>query len=527
MTRSDHRPDPEFAALAGAVDAILGESSAEAHAARRQLEIDPAQALATAGVRDLFEQLRGLTVEPSGRVPVAVRYAAARRARLRARRPGAGAVLRSMTARTWLGVPAVAAVVLAALVLWQRPGALVTPSVSAVDAAVVDVAAEADEESAGFATVGRRTLVGAAPVEPDDAAVEDVLAVGGLGLRATYEALARLERDAPHQDVLRADNDLALLRYEFRQRFTAAQRRRLMRANGGDPGLEGRVQALAAAIAARLEREPLHAVGPRAAALALRALLAAGSSPSTGHRGAVAALRADLARRLPEVRGADRVAVLAAMVDVAVLTDGVEVELVRRYATALARSVSRPAEVRVAAHGHGVVVAQRRPELLRIETPAASLADAGHVLRLAPAFGVDPALARQARRLVAAHLQERLAAASVEQPALLAAQLYGFGDLVDRGEVDRMLSLWRPRLMASADVVALYQMAWGQYPPRPGWARFQWELREVGAAKTPESVLDTAALLLSVATNFAAPGVAGVLELDRVAGQPPARLSWL
>src|SRR5690606_9804652 len=84
----------------------------------------------------------------------------------------------------------------------------------------------------------------------------------------------------------------------------------------------------------------------------------------------------------------------------------------------------------------------RRPAMLSWLTPAQGLADAGRVLLVAPAFGTHAMLAFRARLMIAAHVAERLEARSgSEQPALVAAQLYGFGDLIDRREADRRLAL--------------------------------------------------------------------------------------
>ena len=68
-------------------------------------------------------------------------------------------------------------------------------------------------------------------------------------------------------------------------------------------------------------------------------------------------------------------------------------------------------------------------------------------------------------------------------------------------------------MLADRDLVVLHQVAWSQFPPRPGWTEFQRDLRELATLRTPDEVRDTAALLLSLAMNFAAPGVHEVLHL--------------
>ena len=55
--------------------------------------------------------------------------------------------------------------------------------------------------------------------------------------------------------------------------------------------------------------------------------------------------------------------------------------------------------------------------------------------------------------------------------------------------------------------------SWSQLPPRPGWTKFQRDLHELATLRTPADVRDASALLLSLAANFAAPGVHRVLQL--------------
>src|SRR5690606_37800072 len=93
-----------------------------------------------------------------------------------------------------------------------------------------------------------------------------------------------------------------------------------------------------------------------------------------------------------------------------------------------------------------------------------------------------------------------------ERPALIAAQLYGFGDLVDRRSADRRLVLWRAKHLLP-DYVALHQLAWSRYPVRAGWADFQNELRGLAGLPDPTDTRDAAALLLCLSMNSAAPGV--------------------
>ena len=90
---------------------------------------------------------------------------------------------------------------------------------------------------------------------------------------------------------------------------------------------------------------------------------------------------------------------------------------------------------------------------------------------------------------------------------MLAAMLYGFDEIMDREALDRELRVWSARWLAP-DYAALHHLAWSRYPVRTGFADFQLELRQVSAMATPEDIGDTAALLMCLTTNFAAPGAA-------------------
>jgi hypothetical protein len=295
-----------------------------------------------------------------------------------------------------------------------------------------------------------------------------------------------------------ARNALDLLRVEFRQRFSREDRRQVLAATGASPGREERIQVLAADVAAKVEAELAGAGDPGALALGLRALLAAGSSRNVGeHRALVRRATEVLLAALTEEEASDQVPLplLAAITDVAVVCGGDEADTVRRHAERLARAT--------------VEVGERRPALLHRQTRLSHLADAGYVLRLAPSFGAPAPLCARARRLVLAHLHERLAV-RVERPDVVAAMLYGFGDLVDRAALDARLLLWSARQLLP-DYLALLHYAWGQYPLRTGWASFQDDLRYLSTLPTPVQLADASALLMTLATNFAAPGSLEIL----------------
>ncbi len=337
-------------------------------------------------------------------------------------------------------------------------------------------------------------------------------------------------RGLPERDALDS------LRAQFRQRFSREERRRALAASGADPDREDRIQDLARVVASDLEAQ-IHPptdddIRPRSVfdlALGLRALLAAGSSRAVGEHRQVVRDTTDALLAELEVWPGDEAAasILAALSDVAVVSGGKISEVVRRGVARLAAATLDFAPRRSGSpHGASwlgdpgqsdsgprVATGGERPTLLHWQTRAASLADAGQVLALAPAFGAPTATCARARRLILRHLEERLSG-STERPDVIAAMLYGFGDLVDRNDLDRRLLMWRPQRLWP-NYVALYHYAWGQYPLRPGWTQFQQDLRWVTAQHEPEAVTDNAALLLTLAMNFAAPGAPEMLLARR------------
>jgi hypothetical protein len=158
------------------------------------------------------------------------------------------------------------------------------------------------------------------------------------------------------------------------------------------------------------------------------------------------------------------------------------------------------------------VWSRRRPELLSPRTSVVALAECGRLLAMAPGFGVDPDRALALRSLVESHLEERLLH-SADDPALLAAMAYGFADLLgDTEAIEAKLRAWRPAELVG-NYVTLMQLAWSREPGIRGWARFQLEMRRVATQPTPSGFLDRCALLLCLATNYAAPGVSNLASL--------------
>lgn len=506
------REDPQDEAI----DLILGEAR-DAAAMRARL-VDPLEALEVAETRDLIERFREIGAEQQASASLRLRLAAAaaqRRRVSRHREPARAAV----SPFVFWGAAAAVAMTAVGVISMLENGFVPTHERFVVDRDVTELR----RPSAPVELVPDVDAASAVHVHRDERSGEVIYAEWGEpepGLPAAFpvpedqdpqfhEIMARWgDRPEPSEfdQWVTADNNLAVLRQEFRNRFTPTARKRALALTGANPDLDLRIQALAATVA---ERVDLALVGSGAedvveasvsdVALALRALLAAGSDPRLGdHRNVVRRCAAWMEARIREYRDgqpalddAEMAVALAAMTDVAICS-GKYGDLVREHAERLALRTVQGEE-------------GARPGLLQWITRPLALGDAGRLFRLAPAFGVRTSVVFRARMLVAAHLEERLAA-DEDDPALLSAQRYGFEDLVDRDAIDQKLRVWRASFLRP-DYVAMHHLAWSQYPVRPGWARFQRELRGLAALETPAGIGDPAALLLCLAMNFAAPGV--------------------
>lgn len=522
MKFEDRRFSPDTAKL---TDWLLGELSpqAAAHMARRlgrgevkAQDLELARELAE--VQGLLDDLRQLRVEPSGRVPLAVRHAIHRRNLQAGRLPRQPLRLAEFVSGM-VQVAAVALVAFAGLSLGRWGFDQVEPD---------------QVPKAHLAAVPQAMpLVPVAPVvvpEPEPAPVhrQPSFIQSDPYFRQQYENFAAHAETPPFAVWCQANRDLAILRREFRQRFSADSRRRIILAGGGSRILEPRIQALAAEVAAKVDGQLAAAeVSVPQLTLALRALLAAGSTPRMGpHQATVRRCAEYLEQRVAGLQGGELASALAGLMDLAVVTGRRMETLVAEHSDRLTHSifqaetpvvaeVTEEAEPAPSAHRSQSWRQDNRPSLLHWQTPAAQLADAGRVLQLAPAFGAEPKLTNWARTLLAAHLDERINASSMERPDLLAAQLYGFADLVDRAAIDRKLLLWRAQNLVPEHYVALHHLSWSQFPARPGWSRFQRELRMLSVQSTPEGTGDASALLLCLAMNYAAPGSSELALLAR------------
>ncbi|MCC6669901.1 MAG: hypothetical protein IT458_02485 [Planctomycetes bacterium] len=461
---------------------------------------------------EFVSRLRTLRTEPTGRVELVLRAELRRRGLAKERARGL---------RRWLLECAVVAAAAAATVALFA-GVFAPRPLLRIEAAVASA------------------LPGASLLPGERAAAASTPAAGFLLPAELSEELVRRVADvrATHgvPDEATARTRLYLLREEFEYRASAQQRQRLLRGTGSGVGLHDRIQALAVDLAeqARSHLATVHAralvASGRAAAcaalagepealavacadagdepaldvqdlaFAVRGLLAAGvSTRQAPHAEVLRDLREALYSVAEGVTGGELGSVLAALADLSVAGEpGAERRLVLHGAR-FVRDVLGPD-------------AERAGGILSMLTPAAELADAGRVLRILPALGIDPELAALARYAVLAHLESRSAAVEHRRPADLAALLYGFGDLVSREEHDQRLLLHAPRTLLP-EYVAMHQLAWSRYPLRRGWGQFQAELRGLATLPTPPSLRDAGALLLTLTTTYAAPGMLEVAQI--------------
>jgi len=480
---TEHR-DPQAGSDGRAIDWLLGElGESDAAELTRGCAEDPKLAKDTAELRCLFEDLRGLDVaadDGSSRIAVTLMGSIDRRLKLRRgpRRLGQKDVLAGA-----LKVIAVAAACLGSLLFGEHYWS--------------------EQQKASKASAFSVAQLVPQPVRKELAPPVPAAAAESKEIRSATAWLV-------------ATNDLAHLRREFKNRFNPSLRRRAIRAAGGNASLELRIETLADEIAGKIDRAMDQAgPAPRAGqevpvedlALSLRALLAAGSTKRMGpHQRVVRRCSESLERRVPSLEGGELATALSGLMDVAVVYGGELAQLVEVHTNRMIDRVIRP-PLATAENPKAL------PSLLNWTTPVGQLADAGQVLRHASAFGVDAAAAVRVRSYVSQHVAERIEKTQDERPDLLAAHLYGFGELCDRAAVEHKLRLWRARDFVPENFVALHHVSWSRFPLRSGWADFQRDLRRVSALETPEAASDASALLLCLAVNYAAPGCQELMDL--------------
>lgn len=340
----------------------------------------------------------------------------------------------------------------------------------------------------------------------------------------------------PLKQWLDPRNALVLLRLDHELRANAELRAEALRSRGTLTEVDGRVQELADGLAAELVAmvragsssrvaSNIRNIGSRNAAdkrsaaardarrvadvaWAMRALIGAGSTRERDQ-----ALEQGgnwLVTKMPELYGASLVSALSGVLELAAVT-GLHFDAVSEHGQRLL---------------DGVLLAddenwrRRRPELLAGRVEAGVLGEAGRILARLPAFGADPGHCAIVRQLVLGQLRERRSLGQ-DRPEVLAAMVYGLGDLLnaEKSERDRLawtLRRWKPTRLAP-DFRTVQQIAWSLTPGSRGFTRLQRELRQLAVLPEPEGIQERAAFCLCLATNYA--GFVGSL----LASEPPVR----
>jgi hypothetical protein len=367
------------------------------------------------------------------------------------------------------------------------------------------------------------TVVDEDPMSPEQASWE----------RAVTEILARLDKETTDnlRDAFRSgmnqegdalkqwldpSNALVLLRLEHELRASAAVRIHALRSRGALAEVDGRVQELADGIAdemLRMVAGQIDFAGSSRLPISNQEL----SDISWGVRGLIAsgstAYRTDalrnggnwLASRLPQLTGERLVLALSGLVELAAIS-GQHFEAVAEHGQRLVDEVLQPSDENWR---------RRLPDLLSGYADAGNIGEAGRILARLPAFGVEPHRCKLVRQLILGQLRDRRTTAQ-DRPEVLAAMLYGCGDLLDEttGELDRIgwqLLRWKPTRLAP-DFGTVQQIAWSRAPGSRGYTRLQRELRQLAVLPMPKSLASRSAFLMCLATNFA--GHVGSLLLD-------------
>ncbi|MGK0155637.1 MAG: hypothetical protein ACI9SE_002602, partial [Neolewinella sp.] len=372
-------------------------------------------------------------------------------------------------------------------------------------------------------------VVGEEPMSPEQASWEQ--AVAEILARLDRETTGNLRdafRDGMNQDGdalkqwLDPSNAMVMLRFEHELRASASIRIHALRSRGALAEVDNRVQELADGIA----DEMLQVVTGQVDAIAstssaasaklpvnskelsditwgVRALIASGSSV---YRAKALRNGGDwLARRLPQLAGERLAIALSGLMELATIS-GQHFEAVAVHGQRLVDDVLQPSDENWR---------RRLPELLAGHAAAGSLGEAGRMLARLPAFGVSPQRCKLVRQLMLGQLRDRRTTAQ-DRPEVLAAMLYGCGDLLDEdtSEADRLgwqLLRWKPTRLAP-DFGTVQQIAWSRAPASRGYTRLQRELRQLAVLPMPQDLSNRAAFVMCLATNFA--GHAGSLLLD-------------
>lgn len=334
---------------------------------------------------------------------------------------------------------------------------------------------------------------------------------------------------------VRAENDLSRLRAVFEERKREDLKKRLQNIGGGDRRTLERIEALSDGVAEDLNEWEDAGQGLNryrrieALSLGIRALLGYGSNSVLGrHAQELQRAVGKLEEMLPSLHGPELATGLAAYLE-AVLVDGGDIRMAR-----LGRELNRFVSEQVYLLGEDERRARQvrewrqwqkdreaarlagrpfhRPEprssqrlagmhsLAHDSTGVGALADAGLLLRVAPALGVSTLDVSRVRQVFLETLFSRGRRAGSAGASARAALLFAYPDLLGGRREEVLASLKSYRLhpmIFEEDFRAVHFLAWGIFPVGQGWARVNRGLRTLAANSKPTEPVGRAALLLT------------------------------
>jgi hypothetical protein len=466
-------------AQTGLIDLALGAGTpAELAPLRAAVASDPFVALEFAETRNLIEEFRELRVMPSADFAHSLESVVLRAQRWQALRRAPAPLGKRL-----LPYLAAAAMLLASLLLLDplRLG---------------PVQGSREPELPQWTSATRIALTSpSAPVRlrrPEALATIHAAAErlgGGAQLPTAVQQYLNLSQSDRLAVWLQATTAAESLRERFEARSSMELRRKLLQRRNA-AAMDDRIQTLAHNLAADLrapEELPLPAV-----AMGVRALVAAGNAEAIPEELWSGANR--LADLLPSCRGGELANVLLALAECAAAT-GRNAPWIQEHGERLLQEILEC---------DGEVWVARLPAWLTGRMSTSQCADAGRFLAIAPAYGLDVETCILVRLLLAAHLQHRRAV-QAETPELLAALLYGFGDVMlkaDVHEIEVRLAAWRWSSL-EPQFTTLQHLYWSLVPTSSGYAHFRREAERTEALPEPEAVLDRAAFCLALAAGYA------------------------
>jgi len=311
---------------------------------------------------------------------------------------------------------------------------------------------------------------------------------------------------------LSSENDLRRLRRLLHRNVSVESHYLLQAMGSADPRTRARIENLASAVAADLRAADPKTASIEELSLGMRALLLSGSTTQRGpHARVVRATLDILEHRLPKLQGEELVVALGGYLEAALLTGGHRLDIlatqVSRFAQSQHRLLDRKKVVLETPLQEGVHPNAPALALDTWSTDIGVLADAGLLLRLAPALGVPGTIASELRDAFRRHLEERAKRGGVGGAAAQSVLFVSYSDLVDREELHEALRRYRfrPGLMRG-DLRALQLMTWTTVPPTRGWTRSDTACRQFVAGYEAHTARERAVLLL-IQLRYLAPKI--------------------